>query len=102
MAELSDEDVFGSRHEMSDADVMSPQAVSGFSGPDGVAVAKGIYPSLGPIMSAMGHGAKDGWGEEPLGLPPESVKWLSDKGIFGPEKGGYQNPFQAFNELLAH
>ena len=65
-------------------------------------VAKTVYPSLGPVLSAMGHGAKEGWGDEPLGLPPESVKWLSDKGIFGPEKGGYDNPFQAFNEMLAH
>jgi hypothetical protein len=74
----------------------------GFTGPDGIAVAKNVYPSLGPILSAMGHGAKDGWGDEPLGLSPESVEWLSKKGIFGPEKGGYDNPFQAFNELAAH
>src|SRR5581483_7665235 len=73
-----------------------------FSGPDGAAVAKNVYPSVGPILSAMGHGARDGWGDEPLGLPPDAVKWLSDKKIFGPEKGGYDNPFQAFNELLAH
>lgn len=66
------------------------------------AVAKGVYPSLGPILSAMGHGAKDGWGDEPLGLSPDAVKWLSDKKIFGPAQGGYDNPFQAFNELLAH
>jgi hypothetical protein len=50
----------------------------------------------------MGHGAKDGWGDTPLGLPPDAMKWLSDKKIFGPEKGGYDNPFQAFNEMLAH
>src|ERR1700728_1386047 len=74
---------------------------SGFTGSDGIAVAKGVYPSLGPILSAMGHGAKDGWDDEPLGLSPESVEWLSKKGIFGPEKGGYDNPFQAFNELAA-
>jgi hypothetical protein len=63
--------------------------------------AKAVYPSLGPILSAFGHGAKEGWGDTPLGLPPEAVEWASKKGIFGPEKGGYQNPFQAFNELLA-
>jgi hypothetical protein len=65
-------------------------------------VAKNVYPSLGPILSAFGHGARDGWGDEPLGLPPDAVKWLSDKKIFGPEKGGYDNPAQAFNELLSH
>ena len=63
-------------------------------------VAKTVYPQLGPILSAFGHGAKEGWGDTPLGLPPEATEWLSKKGIFGPEKGGYQNPFQAFNELL--
>jgi hypothetical protein len=114
MTELSDAEVFGAPKEMSDADVMSapaagpspplsgPDGWSFGTGPDSVAVAKTVYPSLGPILSAFGHGAKDGWGDEPLGLSPESVKWLSDKGIFGPEKGGYDNPFQAFNELLAH
>jgi hypothetical protein len=65
-------------------------------------VAKTVYPQIGPILSAFGHGAQEGWGDTPLGLPPDAVKWLSDKGIFGPERGGYQNPFQAFNELLAH
>src|SRR5258706_7598972 len=78
------------------------QGAPAFTGSDGVEVAKNVYPSLGPILSAFGHGAKDGWGDEPLGLSPESVKWLSDKKIFGPEKGGYDNPFQAFNEMLAH
>jgi hypothetical protein len=78
------------------------QQTPAFEGPEGIAVAKNVYPSLGPILSAFGHGAKDGWGDEPLGLPPESVKWLSDKKIFGPASGGYDNPFQAFNEMLAH
>ena len=78
---------------------MQPGVVTGS---DGVDVAKTVYPSLGPILSAFGHGAKDGWGDDPIGLPTDAVKWLSDKGVFGPEKGGYQNPFQAFNELLAH
>lgn len=64
--------------------------------------AKNVYPSLGPILSAFGHGAKDGWGDDPLGLSPQSVEWLSKKGIFGPASGGYQNPMQAANELLAH
>ena len=73
-----------------------------FTGSDGLDVAKTVYPSLGPILQAFGHGAKEGWGDTPLGLPPDAVKWLSDKGVFGPEKGGYQNPFQAFNEMLAH
>lgn len=73
-----------------------------FSGSDGMAVAKTVYPALGPILSAFGHGAKDGWGETPIGLSPESVKWLSEKKIFGPAQGGYDNPFQAFNEMLAH
>ena len=73
-----------------------------FSGSDGIAVAKNVYPSLGPILSAMGHAAKDGWGDEPLGLSKESVDWLSKAKIFGPEKGGYDNPFQAFNEMAAH
>jgi hypothetical protein len=73
-----------------------------FTGKDGVDVAKNVYPSLGPVLSAFGHGAKDGWGDEPLGLSPDAVKWLSDKKLFGPAQGGYDNPFQAFNELLAH
>jgi hypothetical protein len=77
-------------------------AAPAFTGSDGVDVAKTVYPSLGPILSAFGHGAKDGWGDDPIGMPTDAVKWLSDKGVFGPEKGGYQNPFQAFNELLAH
>jgi hypothetical protein len=64
-------------------------------------VAKGVYPLVGPAIAAF-QGAKDGWGSEPIGLSPESVKWLSEKKIFGPEKGGYDNPFQAFNEMLAH
>lgn len=115
MTELSDAEVFGTPkpHEMTDAEVFgggvdnSPRPAfspggGAFTGSDGVDVAKTVYPSLGPILSAFGHGAKEGWGDEPIGLSPESVKWLSDKGIFGPEKGGYQNPFQAFNELLAH
>src|SRR5579862_6321732 len=68
-------------------------------------VAKTVYPSLGPILSAFGHGAKEGWGDTPLGLPPEATEWLSKKGIFGPEKGGYQGLqgfMQAGNELLAN
>jgi hypothetical protein len=77
-------------------------AAPAFTGSDGIDVAKTVYPSLGPILSAFGHGAKDGWGDDPIGLPTDAVKWLSDKGVFGPEKGGYQNPFQAFNEMLAH
>lgn len=75
--------------------------------------ATNAHLSLGPIISAFGNGArrntqdplrgfKEGWGEEAIGLSPESVKWLSEKGIFGPESGGYQNPFQAMNELMAH
>lgn len=78
------------------------QSPAPFSGSDGLDVAKTVYPQIGPILSAFGHGAKEGWGDEPLGLPPDAVKWLSDKGVFGPAKGGYQNPFQAFNEILAH
>ena len=70
---------------------------------DSLDVAKNTStPSLGPILSAFGHGAKEGWGDEPLGLSPDAIKWLSEKKIFGPEKGGYDNPFQAFNEMLAH
>lgn len=86
------------------ADVPATQPANGsaFSGSDGADVAKTVYPSLGPILSAFGHGAKEGWGDEPLGLPPDAVKWLSDKKIFGPAKGGYDNPFQALNEMLAH
>jgi hypothetical protein len=80
----------------------APQGPSSFSGPEGVALAKAVYPSLGPILSAFGHGAKEGWGDAPLGLSPDAVEWLSKNKIFGPEKGGYDNPFQAFNELLAH
>lgn len=118
MTELSDAEVFGSpspQHELSDADVMSAPApdqprvpMSGvpgaFSGSDGVDLAKNVYPSLGPILSAFGQGAKEGWGDTPLGLPPDAVKWLSDKGIFGPETGyhGVTGFFQAANELLAH
>lgn len=82
--------------------ISGPEGWSFGSGSEGVDVAKTVYPSLGPILQAFGHGAKEGWGDEPLGLSPESVEWLSKKGIFGPEKGGYQNPFQAFNEMLAH
>jgi len=81
---------------------VGPDQQPSFSGPDGMAVAKTVYPSLGPILSAFGHGAKEGWGDTPLGLPPDAVEWLSKKGVFGPEKGGYDTPFQAFNELLAH
>lgn len=77
------------------------QDTSSRSGPEGMAVAKTAYPSLGPIMSAMGHAAKEPW-DAPLGLSPDAVQWLSKKGIFGPEKGGYDNPFQAFNEMLGH
>jgi hypothetical protein len=83
----------------------APAGDPAFTGSSGLDVAKTVYPQLGPILSAFGHGAKDGWGDTPLGLPPDAVEWLSKKGIFGPDKGGFQGVAgvgQAFNELLAH
>jgi hypothetical protein len=84
--------------------ISGPNGWSFGTGPESVEVAKNVYPSLGPILKAFGHGAAEPW-KDPLGLDPESVKWLSEKGIFGPASGGYQGirgVGQAFNELLAN
>ena len=35
------------------------------------------------IEEKMGQGAKHGWGDRPLGVGPESEKWLREKGVFG-------------------
>ena len=54
--------------------------------------------TTGGIMKAFGQEFDQTFGPEQLGISKEDTAWLSKIGIFGPEKGGYQNPFQAFNE----
>lgn len=61
-----------------------------------------VKDAVEPVLNAFGQGFREGWGPERLGLSPDSVKWLSKTGIFAPEgQARYQNPFHAFNELLA-
>ena len=38
--------------------------------------------TTGRVLDAFGQGLKDGWGAEPLGLSPDSEKWLRDNKIF--------------------
>lgn len=60
-----------------------------------------IRDHVEPVLNAFGQGFREGWGPERLGMKPEDVKWLSEKGIYAPAGATkYDNPFQAMNELL--
>lgn len=54
----------------------------------------------GRVLDAVGQGLKNGWGAEPIGLSPESEKFLKDAGIFNSTQGGVMAPLRAFNEIL--
>lgn len=54
--------------------------------------------TVGRVLDAFGQGAKTGWGAEPLGLSPESEKWLRDNKIFDDFQGGFFSTAKAINE----
>jgi DnaJ-domain-containing protein 1 len=56
--------------------------------------------SVGRVLDAFGEGASEGWGASPLGLSPESEKWLRDHKVFDPVQANWLMPTQAFNEGL--
>lgn len=56
--------------------------------------------SVGRMMDAFGEGASFGWGEDNIGLDPETEKALSEAGIFRDGEGGYGELFKSFNEIL--
>lgn len=54
--------------------------------------------TIGRVLDAFGQGAKAGWGSEPLGLSPESEKWLRENKIFDDYSGGFFASAKAINE----
>src|SRR5438552_7758993 len=51
--------------------------------------AAGVKPTSGPsdrVLRAVGLGMQDGWGDQPLGMSPETVDALRQMGVF--ENGG--------------
>lgn len=55
---------------------------------------------LGKVLTAFGHGVKDGWGAEPLGMPDDLVKGLREAGIFNDYQSGRASLVKSFNEAF--
>lgn len=56
--------------------------------------------SVGRVLDAFGQGAKDGWGEKPLGLSDESDAALRKTGLFKDFNDAGMQPLRMFNEAL--
>lgn len=54
----------------------------------------------GRVLDAVGQGIKTGWGTEPIGLSPETERFLSGVGILPQAQNGILGPLRAFNEAL--
>lgn len=50
--------------------------------------------------SAFGKGAREGFGSEPIGLGPESEKWLRERGIIADPANGKGGPLRLLNEAI--
>lgn len=50
--------------------------------------------------NAFGAGARAGFGDEPLGLSPESEKWLREHGIIADPANGKGGPLRLLNEAI--
>lgn len=61
-----------------------------------------IWSSLktagGKVLDAVGYGAQQGWGAEPLGLSPETEQSLRDRGIFNDYQSGHVSYLKAASE----
>lgn len=55
---------------------------------------------VGRVLDAFGAGARDGWGETPLGLSPESEQALRENGIFPQAGDTWGRAIRTFNESM--
>lgn len=56
--------------------------------------------SAGRVLDAFKQGARDGWGDQPLGLSEDNLKYLRDHGMLVPLEDAWKRPATFFSELF--
>lgn len=95
--------------EAAPADVVQPrpqlQPSVGFLGADNSADATPNQiaidnSSAGRVLDAFKQGARDGWGDQPIGLSEESLRYMNERGALVPLEDAWKAPVTFFNEML--